>query len=152
MKISPANHEYLKLWKDPLKKYLCVFQYKFCNKSCHFYIYHEIYFYVFLHSKTEKNIKIWQLRNIAFTWYISSLKPKGKGDCKNLIHFSSVSCPFIFFNLFVKVSFGVFQLMLYLGFCFDLILEKYFLPHKILGCSLFLPMEDNSISHTRTSP
>ena len=27
------------------------------------------------------------------------LKPKGNGDCKNLIHFSSVSCLFIFFTL-----------------------------------------------------
>ena len=33
------------------------------------------------------------------SWYILSLKPKGKGDCKNFIHLSSVICLFIFFNL-----------------------------------------------------
>ena len=33
------------------------------------------------------------------SWYILSLKPKGKGDCKNLSYFSSVSCLFICFNL-----------------------------------------------------
>ena len=33
------------------------------------------------------------------SWYIVSLKLKGKGDCKNLIHLSSVSCLLIFFNL-----------------------------------------------------
>ena len=33
------------------------------------------------------------------SWYILSLKPNGKGDCKNLIHSVSVSCLFIFFNL-----------------------------------------------------
>ena len=33
------------------------------------------------------------------SWYILSLKPKGKSDCKNLIHLSSISCLLIFFNL-----------------------------------------------------
>ena len=33
------------------------------------------------------------------SWFILSLKPKGKGDCKNLIHFGSVLCLFIYFNL-----------------------------------------------------
>ena len=36
---------------------------------------------------------------MLLSWYILSLKPKGKGDCKYLIHLSSVSCLLIFFNL-----------------------------------------------------
>ena len=27
---------------------------------------------------------------MLLSWYILSLKPKGKGDCKNLIHFMSL--------------------------------------------------------------
>ena len=49
--------------------------------------------FTFLHSKTEKTSKSGILEMLL------SLKPKGKGDCKNLIHLSSVSCLFIFFNL-----------------------------------------------------
>ena len=52
----------------------------------------------FLHSKTEKTSKSGILETLP-SWYILSLKPKGKDDCKNLIHFSSVLCLFIFFNL-----------------------------------------------------
>ena len=36
---------------------------------------------------------------ILHSCYILPLNPKGKGDCNNLIHFSSVSCLLIFFNL-----------------------------------------------------
>ena len=50
-----------------------------------------------LHSKREKTSKSGILEIIP-SWYILSLKPKGKGDCKYLIHFSSGSCLFIFFN------------------------------------------------------
>ena len=52
----------------------------------------------FLHSKTEKTSKSGVLEMLP-SWYILSLKPKGKGDCKNLIHLSSFSCLLIFFNL-----------------------------------------------------
>ena len=52
--------------------------------------------FTFLHSKTEKISKSGILEMLP-PWYI--LKPKGKGNCKNLIYFSSVSCLFIFFNL-----------------------------------------------------
>ena len=53
----------------------------------------------FLHSKTEKKQSKSGILEILPSWYILSLKPKEKGDCKNLIHLSSVSCLFIFFNL-----------------------------------------------------
>ena len=46
-------------------------------------------------KKTSKS----GILEILPSWFILSLKPKGKGDCKNLIHLSSVSCLFIFFNL-----------------------------------------------------
>ena len=66
----------------------------------HFCVYHEIYFYdFFLHSKTEKNPSKSGILEKVPSWYKSSIKPKGKGDCKNVIHFSSVSCLFILFNL-----------------------------------------------------
>ena len=39
------------------------------------------------------------------SWYILSLKPKGKCDCKKLIHLSSVSCLFIYF--FFKSSWWI---------------------------------------------
>ena len=46
-----------------------------------------------------------------------SLKPKGKGDCKNLIHLSSVSCLFIFYNLVDEFgSYITFQLQLNYNF------------------------------------
>ena len=48
-----------------------------------------------LHSKTEKISKSGILEMLP-SWYILSLSPKGKGDCKNLIHFSLVSCLSIF--------------------------------------------------------
>ena len=40
MKVSHADHDYLKLEKDPSEKY-------FLLLMCHFYVNHEIYFYVF---------------------------------------------------------------------------------------------------------
>ena len=52
----------------------------------------------FLHSKREKTSKSGILE-ILPSWNILSLRPKVKGDCKKLIHFRSVSCIFIFFNL-----------------------------------------------------
>ena len=55
-------------------------------------------FTFFLHSKTEKTSKSGILEMLP-SWYILSLKSTGKGDCKNLIHLSSVSCHFIFFYL-----------------------------------------------------
>ena len=55
-------------------------------------------FTLFLHSKTEKTSKSGILEMLP-SWYLLSLKPKQNGDCKNLIHLSSVSCLFIFFNL-----------------------------------------------------
>ena len=57
------------------------------------------FFLCFLHSKTEKNPSKSGILEMLPSWYILSLKPKGKGDCKNLIHICSVSCLFIFFNL-----------------------------------------------------
>ena len=52
-----------------------------------------------LHSKREKKTSKSDILEILPSWYILSLKPKGKGNCKNLIHLHSVSCIFIFFNL-----------------------------------------------------
>ena len=54
--------------------------------------------YVFV-LKGDLNGKIVVVRFFFFVGYILSLKPKGKCDCTNVIHFSSVSCLFIFCNL-----------------------------------------------------
>ena len=54
-----------------------------------------MFFYIPKEKKTSKS----GILEILPSWYILSLRPKGKGDCKNLIHFRSVSCLFIFFNL-----------------------------------------------------
>ena len=58
-------------------------------------------FTCFTFQKRE-NIKIGHFTNIAFRVYILSLKPQGKGDCKNVIRFSSVLCLFIFFLILMK--------------------------------------------------
>ena len=42
------------------------------------------------------------------SWYVLSLKPKWKGDCKKLTHLSSVSCLFIFFKLVDKFGSYIF--------------------------------------------
>ena len=60
MKVSHADHDYFEIYKDPLGKYLCVFQHKFCAYCYQFYDYHEIYFYVFNILKEKKN------QNLAF--------------------------------------------------------------------------------------
>ena len=96
MKISQVDHDYLNLKKDPIEKYLSVFQYKFCAECCHVYVYHEIYFYVFYIPKQKRKTSKPGILEILPSWYILSLKPKGKGDCKHLIHLSSVSCLIIF--------------------------------------------------------
>ena len=69
MKISYADNDKLKPKKDPLEKYFSVFQYKFCARCYHFYVDHEIYFYVFYIPK-QKNIKVWHFRNVTFMVYI----------------------------------------------------------------------------------
>ena len=53
----------------------------------------------FSHSK--KNVEIGHFQTLA-SWYTLSLKPKGKGDGKKFVHFSSVLMmswiKFVFFN------------------------------------------------------
>ena len=51
----------------------------------------------FLNSKREKTSKSGNFEILPSWYYI--IITKGKGDCKNLIHFSSVSCLFKSFNL-----------------------------------------------------
>ena len=53
------------------------------------------FFYIPKQKKTSKS----GILEMLPLWYILSLKLKGKGDCKKLIHLNSVSCLFIFFNL-----------------------------------------------------
>ena len=53
------------------------------------------FFYIPNEKKTSKS----GILQILPSWYILSLKPKGKGNRKKLNQFSSVSCLFIFFNL-----------------------------------------------------
>ena len=45
------------------------------------------FFFTFQKRKTSKS----SILEILPSWYILSLKPKEKGDCKNLIHFSFMS-------------------------------------------------------------
>ena len=52
-------------------------------------------FFTFQNRKTSKSCILEMLPS----WFILSLKPKGKGVYKNLIHLSSVSCLFTFFDL-----------------------------------------------------
>ena len=53
---------------------------------------------VLLRFYIPKEKKTWKsgILEILPSWYILSLKLKGKCDCKNFIHFSSVSYIFIF--------------------------------------------------------
>ena len=68
MKVSHADLDYLK--KDHLEKYVSVIQNKFCAYVAIFYVFHEIYFYIFYIPKEKKPIKIWHFRNISFMIYI----------------------------------------------------------------------------------
>ena len=60
------------------------------------------------------------------SWYILSLNPKVKGDCKNLIYLSSVSCLFIFFNLVDEFgSFIIFyNFTRYMTITFEMAIKK----------------------------
>ena len=55
--------------------------------------------FTFFYIPKQKKTSTSGILEMLPSWYILSLKPKGKGDCKNLIHLSSVSCLLIFFNL-----------------------------------------------------
>ena len=73
------------------------FQYKFCAYVAIFTFTMRSTFTFFTFQNRKKASKSGILE-ILPSWYILSLKPTGKGDCKNLIHISSVSCLFLLFN------------------------------------------------------
>ena len=68
------------------------------------------FFYIPKQKKTSKS----GILEMLPSWYILELKPKGKGDCKNLINLSSVSCLFVSFNLVDEFrSYDFFNLLNY---------------------------------------
>ena len=64
-------------------------------------------------EKTSKS----GILEILPSWYIVSLKPKGKGDCKIFIHLSSLPFLFIFFNLDDEFGSYVFFQLFYFTTC-----------------------------------
>ena len=98
MKVNHGDHDYLKQLKDPLEKYLCVF---FCTNQIlrirlPFFSFSMRSNLTFLTFQKRNNIKIGHFRNITFVVYLII---ETLCDCKNVIHFSAISCRLIFFNL-----------------------------------------------------
>ena len=76
MKISLADHDYLKLQKDPLEEYLSIFSTNFALNVAIF-TFTMISTFTFLHSKTDKTSKSGILELLP-SWYILSLSLKEK--------------------------------------------------------------------------
>ena len=72
MKISHVDHDYLKRFSVQILRLMLPFLRLPWDLLLRF-----------LHSKTEKTSKSGILEMLP-SWYLLSLKPKGKGDCKNL--------------------------------------------------------------------
>ena len=78
-----GSHDYFKQLEDPLEKYLCVFLNKVCAFCCRFFSFtiRSNFSYI---AKEKKTLSKFSVFEILSSWYISSLKPKGKDDCNNI--------------------------------------------------------------------
>ena len=98
MKISHTNHDYLKLKKDPLEKYLSVFFSTNFPLNVAIFTFSMRSIFTFFTFQNRKNIKIRHCRNVTYMLYII-IKAKRKRLLQKFNQFKFSFCFFIFFNL-----------------------------------------------------